>query len=138
MGIHLVFGTVECTEFPAFSETPSQCVLKYIETLCVQRRLAERVTTSQVSWNSIKKAWAREAFFRAVDEAAAETLFTRHVAKLQQDEAADARQRAADVRLPRIFLPTLFTTEKASMEQQALKTDQARNLNARPYLCGTS
>lgn len=60
----------------------------------------QRVTTSRVSWNNIKKAWQREAFFRAVDPAAAETLFTRHVAKLQQDEAADARERAAEVCTP--------------------------------------
>jgi hypothetical protein len=67
---------------------------------CVpQRRLVHRVTSSRVSWDVVKKQWEREAFFRAVDPFTAETLFTRHLAKLQQDEAADARARAAEVRI---------------------------------------
>lgn len=58
-----------------------------------------------MSWESIQKAWQREAFFRAVDPSAAETLFTRHISKLQQDEAVDARERAAEVRLRQTNIP---------------------------------
>jgi hypothetical protein len=64
----------------------------------VQRKLAERVTSSKVTWRSIKAAWGSERFFKAVNPAAAETLFVRHVSKLQQDEAEEQRRRAAEVR----------------------------------------
>lgn len=104
LGIRPAVVIVQYTELQRFQGACCSLFLTE-QTSCVQRRLAERVTTSQVSWNSISKAWSKEAFFRAVEPAAAETLFTRHVAKLQQDEAADARERAADVRLPRITLP---------------------------------
>jgi hypothetical protein len=51
-----------------------------------------------VTWRSIQAAWAREPFFQAVRPAAAETLFVRHIAKLQQAEAEDKKAAAAEVR----------------------------------------
>lgn len=71
----------------------------------VQRRMAERVTSSNVRWESVSKVWASQPFYRAVKPAAAETLFVRHVAKLQQEEAQYDRICAAEVRRHRVGLP---------------------------------
>lgn len=61
------------------------------------RRMAERVTSSNVRWESVSKVWASQPFYRAVKPAAAETLFVRHVAKLQQEEAQYDRICAAEL-----------------------------------------
>ena len=64
----------------------------------VQRRMAERVTTSNVRWETVSKVWAGQPFFRRVSPGAAETLFVRHIARLQQAEAQYNRLCAAEVR----------------------------------------
>lgn len=55
------------------------------------------MTSSNVRWETVSKLWANQGFYRAVKPAAAETLFVRHVAKLQQEEARHARTVAAEV-----------------------------------------
>ena len=67
----------------------------------VQRRMAERVTTSNVRWETVSKVWANQPFYRAVSPGAAETLFVRHIARLQRAEAQYDRLCAAEVRLSR-------------------------------------
>lgn len=64
----------------------------------MQRRMAERVTTSSVSWEAASKTWAGQPWYKAIKPGAAETLFVRHVAKLQQEEAEHSRILAAEVR----------------------------------------
>lgn len=56
------------------------------------------MTSSNVRWETVSKLWANQGFYRAVKPAAAETLFVRHVTKLQKEEAQLARTAAAEVR----------------------------------------
>eukprot|EP00892_Ulva_mutabilis_P003427 jgi/Ulvmu1/1456/UM011_0186.1 len=61
------------------------------------RRMAERVTQSNVRWEAVSKMWANQAFYRAVSPGVAETLFVRHVARLQQAEVQHTRICAAEL-----------------------------------------
>eukprot|EP01025_Chloroclados_australasicus_P026473 TRINITY_DN2632_c0_g1_i1.p1 TRINITY_DN2632_c0_g1~~TRINITY_DN2632_c0_g1_i1.p1 ORF type:complete len:373 (-),score=62.89 TRINITY_DN2632_c0_g1_i1:434-1444(-) len=62
------------------------------------KQLTMRVISSDtLSWEAAQEIWGKEPFFKAVNINAAETLFVRHIAKLQKAEAAIAHAEAAEI-----------------------------------------